>query len=213
MEFLAFYIASFIATKATRVITNLSLCKDAADNGYKVDQEKLRETKSTYLDYLPGANLFGAFFDLAQYKLNPEQALYDYDIMGIINPMTRIEEQEYKKNPTGLNAILVEEKALKRIKNAPRLEVKDREGNPGEIVYEVNQDNIEILDTTGSASKMGIFRQRAEVEKLFEEEEKEEECDLSPLLDRISELSKLSDKELENLAKESKDKPKVYTKK
>lgn len=75
--------------------------------------------------------------------------------MDVLEELSEIEKEEYLKNPTGLNALLVPIKMKIRLSNA--LSVKIIDGNEqSEIYYELGKslDDITILKVSGPLSRL-----------------------------------------------------------
>ena len=63
--------------------------------------------------------------------------------------MSKLEYEEYLKNPTAVNAVLVPDRVKERLMEAITLDV-NADGLNGKIIYDYVDGNLKILETTGN---------------------------------------------------------------
>ncbi len=174
MEFLILWLGTSIASFGMETANELRMLKDVADAGYKVDVKRLSElgkqlnpnaTKVTLLSMLiPIFNVIQVFQRTIQYNNVRPMILDQLSIIDALEEMSEIEKTEYKKKPTGLNALVVPLKSEIRLSKATSIKIND--GNEhSEIYYEWSEslDDITILKVSGSASRLTVEEQKKKV--------------------------------------------------
>ena len=88
--------------------------------------------------------------------------------MDALKEMSEIEKEEYSKNPTGLNALIVQTKMEIRLLNAEKLTIDD-ENEKSEFIYEMNGSlkDITILKVSGDAAKLTVEEQKKKIANSF----------------------------------------------
>lgn len=165
MELLALWIASCIASFGMEISNELKLFKDVADAGYKINLNRLSEAQkqlnpnssknSLIFLMIPVYNLLKVFEKRIKYNNARPMLLDSLHVIDALEEMTEQEKEEYKKHPTGLNALIVPIKTDIRLSKAGKIKVDD-----GEIFYEFNlsknnksdnlSDYITIVKATGN---------------------------------------------------------------
>lgn len=145
MELLALWLASCIASFGMEISNGLKLFKDVADAGYKIDINRFSEVQkqlspnasknSLITLMIPVYNLLKAFETRIKYNNVRPMVLDSLHVIDALEEMTEQEKEEYKKHPTGLNALIVPIKTEIRLSKAAKIKVDD-----GEIFYEFNLD-------------------------------------------------------------------------
>ena len=108
------WFATCVASIVSDGYLGVRVFKDIADEGYKIDSERLKEVNAkanpnvSKLDYLikiiPGLNIVFAFKKGFVYGKNSSELIDSLKSEGAIVPMTDEEYAEYQKKPTLLNA-------------------------------------------------------------------------------------------------------------
>ena len=134
MGLLFFWIISIIVSYGINLSTVLRIYKDLADEGYKINLTKLKESnknidvnlvKSTRLSMLiPFINILNSMKTSVQYILNPQKVYEGFRMLDVLGEMSDFEINEYKKNPSGINALLIEFNYDKRMQKASKKIVK-----------------------------------------------------------------------------------------
>ena len=108
-------IGTLIISYSIKSATAMVLLKIIADNGYKLDIDKVKEyTKNNknidgIISFIPIINIISSLF--VYYLITNEQVLGStvpiMENLGLIEEMSAEEKEEYKKNPTGVNALKI----------------------------------------------------------------------------------------------------------
>ena len=176
MEFLVFWIGTIITSFSMEIANELRMFKDAADAGYKIDIKRLSElgeqlntntSKNTLLSMLiPIFNIMQVLQRTIKYNNARSMILTQLSIMDCLEEMTEIEKEEYKENPTGLNAYIIPIKsAIKSVRNVTfSIEINDS-NEQSVISYQCGEslDDITILKVTGDAAKLTLEEQKEKV--------------------------------------------------
>ncbi len=171
MEFLFFGIGTIIVSFIIEIINELILFKDVADSGYKLDIESMSNistSKNALLIFLiPIVNIMTVFQRIIQYNNNVRPFLLDQlNVLGCIEEMTLLEKEEYNKNPTGLNAIIISLKLNKEVIPVHSLTFKDNESS-SEILFRLDEstEEIKVIHANGFIEKLTIDEQEQLIRK------------------------------------------------
>ena len=179
MNFLILWVLTIISSYGVVIYSSINLMKNVYDEGYKFNKESLKDFSNKMQDLpfnkifklsmlIPFYNLFTSFkimFDYSQY-LN--RFLLELKTLGIIEEMTEFEKQEYEKNPSLKTGLI----SQSRLENAMKFTIKEELGESVAYV-EVNDEELDIIYSTGPISRLSKEEQKAKLEKYFEESEKE----------------------------------------
>lgn len=152
-------------TFASRETNKFLFTKDLASNCLKVDKDLLRSwgrefklfnfKKINFEYFIPFYNMFKSLKELAFYLYDYNIAFNELDKLNIIVPMANFEKREYMQNPSIYNLFKVLRKGYKRLHNAKYERIVNNDGNVvGEVLFEENNGNIEVLETYGSFDMM-----------------------------------------------------------
>ena len=138
---------------------SLNIIKRAADEGYFIEIDKLKEIdkelkingRKVSLAYLliPGYNLALTLNMVMSLRKNQMDLLDRLGVLGILSKMSNLECTEYQKNPTATNALLISQKIKERLQNAKTISI-DTTGWQGTITYDYQDGELTILNTTGN---------------------------------------------------------------
>lgn len=215
MGLLVIWIGTTITSFCLEIANELRIFKDAADAGYKIRLKKVSTlsgrsnphvSKAVRLSLIvPVYNMFAVLQRTMLYnKVRPVMLDLLY-VMGALEEMTEIEKQEYLKNPTALNALLVPLKMEIRLSKALSVGIDDGNEN-STIFFEFGEssDDIIILKAVGDASRLSVEEQKKKVNEVWEivltggMEEFDDELDDTDDLDSGIKLEpQMSDSELE----------------
>lgn len=174
MQFLFLWLGTSVASFGMEIVNELRLYKDIADAGYKVNTERLLELRnqvdpesikfSRLSLLIPLFNMVQVFQNVIQYNNSRLVLLDQLSVIDAIEEMSSFEKIEYLKNPTGLNALIVALKSENRLLNAKSLKI-DGNSEHNKIYYEAGEDinDITILKTTGTASRLSVEEQKEKV--------------------------------------------------
>lgn len=156
--------------------------KDFADIGYKVNTDKLTDlsTMSATSNALNASltAMLIPFFNIActlarrkKYEENKELIFEQYLKLGIIEEMSDEEFEEYKKNPTGVNALMVplKKQVYDESKNISFGTITIVEPNGEESVVNIKLD----LNKEDKEDMIEIITSRGPISKFSKEEQKE----------------------------------------
>ena len=174
MDFLVLWLGTSVASFGMEIANELRIFKDVADAGYKVDIKRLSELgkqlnpnakKITFLSGLiPIFNVMQVFQRTMQYNNVRPFILDQLSVIDALEEMSEIESEEYLKNPTGLNALIVPLKTEIRLSKATLIKINDGD-EYSEIYYEMGESlkDITILKVTGPASRLTVEEQKKKV--------------------------------------------------
>ena len=175
MGFGSIWSITVILTIVFEFKNEFKMFKEFADMGYKINTDKLTDlSKMSVTTNAINSSLIGMlipFYNLAsvmakrkKYEENKELIFEQYMRLGILEEMTYDEWEEYKKNPTGVNAILVPlkkevQKESEKI-SFGTITIKEPSGVDSvvNIKLDLNKENrddmIEIITARGPISKL-----------------------------------------------------------
>ena len=111
-----------------------------------------------------GYNIFYVFDKANKYNNARPMLLSQLDVAGVLEEMTDEEKKQYLKDPTGLNAIKIQIKSERKIKDIHTLEIK-KKNEKGKIIYRFNDtyDDVTVLKATGTLSRLTLEEQKKRV--------------------------------------------------
>lgn len=185
MELLVLWLATCIASFGMELSNELQMFKDVADAGYKIDLNRLSEaqkqlnpnaTNNSLISLMiPIYNLLKVFETRIKYNNARPMLLDQLHVIDALEEMSDLEKEEYKKHPTGLNALLVQTKTNVRLSKATKLKIDDED----EIFFEFNHskdnrsdsilDYITILKATGNFQGLSEIELKQKVINFFKE--------------------------------------------
>ena len=164
MKYLLMWGITVIASLSMELSNELRYFKDVADNGYKINLNKLNELlkqlnyqKPSLAKYLiPIYNMMLAMQNTMKYSNNRDMFFTGLNVLDCLEEMSEYEKSEYAKKPTGLNALLVPLKADLKLQRALKITVKGENGQEDSTIYlEIGtNEDITILKTIGPVSKL-----------------------------------------------------------
>lgn len=180
MNFLILWILTILSSYGVMLYTSISLIKNIFDNGYKFITTNLKEYGDKAQDLpinkifklsmlIPFYNLFTSFKIMFNYSQYPNRILLELKTLGIIEEMTEFEKQEYEKNPSLKTGLI----SQSRLENAMKITIKEELGESVAYV-EVNDDEeLDIIYSTGPISRLSKEEQKAKIVKFSKEITKE----------------------------------------
>lgn len=174
MEYLIGWMSTIAATSIIKLFTSLNILKDVADQGYKLNLNKMHENVGGFsvgnddtgsdkiVDYVPLVNVMNSLSQYAGYLSNRETVLMALDQLNVVEEMDIVEKTDYNKNPSFLSVI-------KLYKNEARK--KEEEMREKELKYSLQKiHEMHVIE-----EYMEYFGSR---EKSFEEYEKDKDIRL-----------------------------------
>ena len=174
MEILVIWLVTVIASFGMEISHELRVFKDIANAGYKYNLKRVNELseyfnsdtlKKTLISLLViGYNIFYVFDKANKYNNARPMLLSQLDVAGVLEEMTDEEKKQYLKDPTGLNAIKIQIKSERKIKDIHTLEIK-KKNEKGKIIYRFNDtyDDVTVLKATGTLSRLTLEEQKKRV--------------------------------------------------
>lgn len=155
----------------------LRIFKDLADQGFKINYEKFNEFYDNLKDenskdylikmFVPFYNFYRTYMDIKDYNDLYPYLIQEMFTLGLLENMSDFELQEYQKNPSVINAIIVPPICAKRLENAFVWELKDSE-YPSTVWFELGKkkglEAIEILQVRGPLSNLKPEEQKKAIE-------------------------------------------------
>lgn len=166
---LILWLGTIVISMGVNISVALKMIKDIADAGYKLDYKRLSELGDLnpnngkilrLATLIPMLNIMYSMNLIIQYNNQRDFMLTQLRVMDTLEKMSKEEQEEYEKNPTFLNAILIS--ANKELNKKPELSisVNDQNGNlESKVFFEIKDGNINILRTVGKASELSIEEQ------------------------------------------------------
>lgn len=152
MNFIGIWIITIITSVVWEFKNELQMFKEFADNGYKLNVDKMKDIQTNVLPQ-SNSNLFLnmiiPFYNLASvirrkslYENNKQMIFDQYDKLGILEEMTEEEKQEYAKNPTGWNAVLmvIKENDEPKVEKQTKPE-QPKQNNTNIVKLIINEEN------------------------------------------------------------------------
>ena len=108
-NFVVFWLCSIAFSVVGRVVLTFSVLKDAGLSGYKYNRNfNIELNNSNHLELLvPGYNIMKVFYLLMASKSQSDLLISSGIAQGMFERMTIEEEESFKKNPSGINALLI----------------------------------------------------------------------------------------------------------
>lgn len=167
MNIIITWILTTLASTLIELANESRIFKDLADNGYKVNIDRLSQIQNMINNQkskeilfsliIPIYNIIGVFHRSIQYNEIRPMLLDQLNTLGTLEEMTKEEKDKYSKKKTALNAIII-------CINSNLSEVKDDYNNkptdnqqPKEeykSIYSKNTNNQEILPNTKNKAKV-----------------------------------------------------------
>lgn len=161
IQLITLMILSYPASFAISFANELKIMRDIADNGYSLDlgryselMENLKGTPSTaFMEYrkIPIINMLDAVRQTFEYNAKSGEALLSFKVLDCLEPLTKEEQEEYNKNQSGLNAIIIMIKKSIKKDNLKDFEVikeklKDKADINMDYDFKTNTVNLDIKD-------------------------------------------------------------------
>ena len=184
MEYLIIYIISVITSISIELIAELSIIKEIAQKGYKLDilsaTDELTnyETKNNFLKKLiPIYNIIFSIKQTKKYKNIKEKLLENPSNQKTLVKMNDIEKAIFEEKPKSITALnlavsQIDEENYRiprgyiTINNGIYRQVNNN-GTYSQITFERSKDKIIIYSLEGEISKLDIEEQQKELNKIF----------------------------------------------
>lgn len=167
MELFVIWIGTIITSFTMEFKNELRMFKDVADNGYKIDIKRISEfakqanpnvSKASLMSMLiPGLNIWDVLRRILIYNNARCTILSQLSVSDLLIEMTKEEEEEYNKKPTGLNAFLIMAKPQVESKIESVTYIDD--GEKSTIWYQIKHGEYIIVNTRGPVSYLSIIEQ------------------------------------------------------
>lgn len=145
--------------------------KDIADQGYKLEMDKISElgrqmnpetSKNNAMSlFIPFFNLFFQMNKKTKYEQTRPFLADQLRIMDCITPFTKEEQENYNKKPTGFNAFLTIIKS--ELADESEMDVSisfDDDGEKSTIWFEKINDDFRVIKTRGPVSRLSLEEQK-----------------------------------------------------
>lgn len=157
-------LATTSISKIIDVASFLTLVKQIADSGYKIDPIYIGKLKCKFYNDEEVDVLYSLssipFFDISSSLRRLVQIRNDYLILdefvstGMITKMNHFENETYLQNPTGIRALKIEWFVKIRYSNMFKLKVKNNDMQSGEVFFEIKNSEINIYKKTELAANL-----------------------------------------------------------
>ncbi|HOB26427.1 MAG TPA: hypothetical protein PKG93_04715 [Bacilli bacterium] len=156
MSILLFWIFSIVVSEGINVYTLLSVIKDLADAGYKIDFDKENSSHSNknikYGLFIPIINLYNSMSVYYNYSHDKYNYINNIMFNGSVMEMSKYEKAKYSLKSTGLSALLIQAEYRDKMKKSLRYTYSDEISSSTITYYKNANDDIDILDSTGRFS-------------------------------------------------------------
>lgn len=186
MEVVLFAILSIMLSLGIETINELSMFKEVANLGYKVDLSKVdkyidkKDTLKWFVMlFIPGLNVIFSIKRLKKYDEFKSRLKYDIENMDIFIKMNSEEYEKYLDNPKSINAFNIsfdyditnnsdymKPKGFIRISNGIYRQ-DNNDGTFNEIVFRKEEDCIVVSSVKGELSKLDEKNLLFELNKIF----------------------------------------------
>ena len=155
--YLGTWLSTIICSKILRIVYNLHIRKWEADNGYLINYAASNNTTSSFEDkheilkcipFIPFINILDTIIYIFMVQNNQASFHFDLLSMGVLEKMSPLEKEEYKKDPTGANAFLLKLKVKNHLYNAGRINI-NKDHHVDLCANEVGNDISFISDNSG----------------------------------------------------------------
>lgn len=166
MEYLIMWLLTTVISIVFELKNELRLFKDVADEGYKVDIERMAEidkqinTSSSKINFLsliiPIYNIVFTAKKIMDYNDIRPFILDSLRVVDLIEEMSKEEQEAYQKRPTGINALIITAKKYIEKRNMNSIVIKTDNGR-SEIFYSLDNNaplGIKIIKVEGEASDL-----------------------------------------------------------
>lgn len=178
MEVLIIWLGTVVASFGMEMANAMRMFKDVADNGYKIDINRLAEFvkqmnpdgfKTTLMSLLiPMLNIVSVFKKTIQYNNVRPMILAQLDVIDSLEKMTKDEEEQYNVNPTSLNALFITIKSEKNKNKAIKTVIFNDGEERSSISYREDKNGNRIITKTeGPVSKLSVIEQQAKIDEIF----------------------------------------------
>lgn len=172
MNFIGIWIITVITSVVWEFKNELKMFKDFADIGYKINVNKMKDIQSNVLPQsnsniflnmmIPFLNIASVIRRKSLYENNKQLIFDQYDKMGVLEEMTETEKEEYAKNPSGWNAVLLtaKESNEQEVKKTPQPKSNEKLQIVKMIIHEENGQTNTIkvrMDTSPNSDRMEII--------------------------------------------------------
>ncbi len=158
MSFIGLWITTTVTSYIMDLSLGLKLFKDLADQGYKINIERYKElmqelkidNSSKIIKFIPFLNILNEMKKSYEYNQQRDMIFNSMDILDLLEEMTDLEKDEYRKKPTGWTTLILPIKVDMRLSKADKIAC-NIEGSKYEIYYEKdpNTGKATILKKTG----------------------------------------------------------------
>lgn len=167
MELFVIWIGTIITSFIMEIKNELRIFKDIADSGYKIDIKRLSEfsrqanpdaSKVSLISLLmPVLNIWDVLKRTLMYNNARCTIIDQLNVIDLLIKMTKEEEEEYSKNPTGFNALRIIAKPQLNNKLQSVSYIDDNEKST--IWFEIKHGVYIIVKTEGPVSYLSIIEQ------------------------------------------------------
>lgn len=185
----------WLSTTAASIFMELTnecrMFKDAADNGYKINIDRLSKLqkelgidskKGIFELFLPIINIIGVLKRTMEYNEIRPMALDVLDTIDALDEMTELEKEAYTKKPTLFNALGISIKSSINVLSATKVTIKDDNG-VSEVYFDIDHATKKII----------IYKASGYISELKYEEQKKY------LLEHLMKVSEAAAREREEL--------------
>ena len=159
MNIIEIYIASLLASLGISTINELRMYKDCADNGYRLDSERINKSRfrreneipqnMSLLLFVPGVNIIHTIYNVLNYEANHNKVFNKLKELKATERMTNEEFRTYEEFPIGLTSSLLNVRSKEELSGTRKIKVSEDD----RIYYDLNDNGqIEIKRVMGPLS-------------------------------------------------------------
>lgn len=190
MNKLVFVLGSMIVSLSIDTISELSIFKEIADRGYKVNMNNIykyinkKDNKLSYLLlFIPGVNIVNSLCKMKRYETLKNELLSKLDDSDLFTKMNDEEYQSYLDNPKSITALNMsveqslknEEKDVKQNNPVGFIMITNgkyrhnyNDGTFNEIHFRKDEEFIVVTDMFGKITLLNEEEQIRELNKIFQ---------------------------------------------
>lgn len=160
MDFLNAYLISVVSSFGISIINELIMYKDAADKGYRLNNENINRIgfrekyeipkNISLLLLIPGVNILNTIKNVLTYEINREKIFNRLNKLGNTEEMSQEEKEIYKEFPIGLTSRLLNVREKGELSECTSVKITRN----SRIYYDLDDEGqFEIHKVTGPLSK------------------------------------------------------------
>lgn len=153
MDLILMWVGTLVFSGLMKLCNELRIFKDVADNGYKIDLDKLaqfnrKKNNTGIVTLIPIVNMMNEVMNASNYNRIKYTLIDQLKVQGALIELSDLEKKIYAKHPTSISAFLLPIKAGMIIDTTENIEVREKY-RKGNIYYRKEKNGFDVVETTG----------------------------------------------------------------